>query len=144
MTKRKKRKEREDIRRKRKRKEGSENEVNPGQELLHRIILLALKQTLDPINDQPKYTKQVSEPEAPTPHTNCVDEEVNKRPVDNDKGQENAEAAPLVVFVDVQVGHVLRARLVGTILAVLCGGPVDQVSDLCEVVDEVACVFLAG
>lgn len=144
MTKRKKREDENGKRKQRGKVKKVIERTSSNQRLLLRIILLALEKTLDPINDQAKSAKQVSKPETPSSHTNSVDEEVNKHPVDNDEGQENAEAAPLIALVDVEIGHVLRSSLVWAVLAVLCGGLVDQVSDLREVVNEVTCILLAS
>lgn len=106
--------------------------------------LLSRKSLLDTINSQPSKPKDRTEAKRPAAHTYGINKEVNEEPIDNDKSQEDTEAAPLIALVDVEHLHVLRARAVRAILAVRRGVRVKQVTDAGDVRDEVSGVLGAG
>ena len=106
--------------------------------------LLPRKRPFNQLNTKPQPPEQIPQPKRPPTNTHRVDKKVNQEPVHNHKRQEDPETAPLVALVHVQHRHVLRARLVGTVLAVGAGVGVEEVADAGEVVDIISGVLRAG
>lgn len=99
---------------------------------------------LNLLNTQPSKSKQRGKSKRPPAHTNGINKEVNQEPINNDKRKEDTEAPPLIALVHVEHGHVLRARAVGTVLAIAGGVFVEQVAHAGKVVDVVPSVLDAG
>lgn len=114
----------------------------------HRLILflfgLLREDLFHSFNHHTDSTEEVSHSKGPSPNADSVDEEINQRPVNDHKGQEDTKAPPLIAIVDIKCVHILCAVSEGAVLAVFRGVRVDQVSHSSDVGDEVSCVLLTG
>jgi len=120
----------------------------PSTRVSSRRITLLANQPRDSafgsIDQLARRAEDEAEPERPAAHTHGVGEEVHQHVVDDDEGEEDAEALPLVVVVDVERVHVLPPVAVRAVAAVRGRVRVDQVARAGDVGDEVARVLAAG
>lgn len=84
-------------------------------------LLLLFEQPLDLVNNLASRAEDVAEAEAIAFDSDRPDEEVDQRPIGDDKRKEDTKVSPLVIRVHIQCSHVLGAGGVWTVLAVSRG-----------------------
>lgn len=92
------------------------------------LLLLTLEWLLDHLDKLSQSSKQVPEAEAPALDAHGIDEEIDQKPVTEDKDQEDPKVSPLLARLDVQCRKVLVANAVLAVLAVAVRMGFEQVA----------------